>query len=116
MDDLSSAHVYLRLPDGKDWKQDIPADTLEDCAQLVKANSIQGSKRNTVDVVYTPWNNLKKTASMEVGQVRELCLCCSAAKTCQLCWTVCTGHYVTQDSCAICFASWFLRAVPALSI
>ncbi|KZV28011.1 coiled-coil domain-containing protein 25 [Dorcoceras hygrometricum] len=28
-----------------------------------------GNKVNNVDVVYTPWQNLKKTASMEVGQV-----------------------------------------------
>lgn len=37
--------------------------------QLVKANSIQGHKEPTVDVVYTPWANLKKTAAMDVGQV-----------------------------------------------
>ena len=24
---------------------------------------------NNIDVVYTPWHNLKKTASMDVGQV-----------------------------------------------
>jgi hypothetical protein len=24
---------------------------------------------NNIDVVYTPWENLKKTASMDVGQV-----------------------------------------------
>jgi hypothetical protein len=42
---------------------------LEDAAQLVKANSIQGSKMNDVDVVYTMWTNLKKTDGMEVGQV-----------------------------------------------
>lgn len=41
VDDLSSAHVYLRLPEGATL-DDIPADTLEDCCQLVKANSIQG--------------------------------------------------------------------------
>lgn len=34
-----------------------------------KANSIQGNKMNNIDVVYTMWDNLKKTASMEVGQV-----------------------------------------------
>ncbi|KAL7225705.1 hypothetical protein ACSBR1_020959 [Camellia fascicularis] len=28
-----------------------------------------GNKVNNVDVVYTPWQNLKKTASMDVGQV-----------------------------------------------
>ena len=62
--------MYLRLPAGQGLL-DIPQDTLEDCAQLVKANSIVGSKRNTVYVVYTPWSNLKKTASMDVGQVHE---------------------------------------------
>lgn len=67
VDDLSSAHVYLRLPVGRSI-DDISADTLEDCAQLVKANSIQGNKAASVDVVYTPWANLRKTASMEVGQ------------------------------------------------
>ncbi|KAK9845265.1 hypothetical protein WJX81_001594 [Elliptochloris bilobata] len=68
VDDLSSAHVYLRLPAGRSI-DDIPTDTLEDCAQLVKANSIQGNKAASVDVVYTPWANLRKTAAMEVGQV-----------------------------------------------
>ncbi len=42
VDNLSSAHVYLRLPEGA-AVDDIPADTLEDCAQLVKQNSIQGA-------------------------------------------------------------------------
>lgn len=68
MDDLSSAHVYLRLPKGQDLK-DIPAETLEDCCQLVKANSIQGNKVDNLSIVYTLVSNLKKTASMEVGQV-----------------------------------------------
>lgn len=42
---------------------------LEDAAQLVKANSIEGNKMNDVDVVYTMWSNLKKTQGMDVGQV-----------------------------------------------
>ena len=42
---------------------------LEDCGQLVKANSIQGNKTNNIDVVYTPWYNLKKTPTMDMGQV-----------------------------------------------
>lgn len=42
---------------------------LEDAAQLVKANSIEGNKMNDIDVVYTMWSNLKKTQGMEVGQV-----------------------------------------------
>lgn len=68
VDKVSSAHVYLRLHKGQTL-DDIPTNVLEDCAQLVKANSIQGNKMNNVDIVYTPWNNLKKTAGMEVGQV-----------------------------------------------
>eukprot|EP01128_Nolandella_sp_AFSM9_P001811 TRINITY_DN12219_c0_g1_i1.p1 TRINITY_DN12219_c0_g1~~TRINITY_DN12219_c0_g1_i1.p1 ORF type:complete len:207 (+),score=65.16 TRINITY_DN12219_c0_g1_i1:72-692(+) len=68
VDDLSSAHVYLRLQDG--WTIDtIPEGVLEDCCQLVKANSIQGSKRKSVKIVYTMWSNLKKTGSMDVGQI-----------------------------------------------
>jgi len=68
VDDMSSAHVYLRLPKGKTI-DDIPVEVLEDCVQLVKQNSITGCKTNNVTVVYTPWSNLKKTASMEAGQV-----------------------------------------------
>ncbi|KAL3148688.1 hypothetical protein ABBQ38_014103 [Trebouxia sp. C0009 RCD-2024] len=66
--DLSSAHVYLRLPQGQTMDS-ISQETLDDCIQLVKANSITGNKTNNIDIVYTPWSNLKKTASMEVGQV-----------------------------------------------
>merc|ERR1712004_769114 len=68
VDKLSSAHVYLRLNKGQ-VIDDIPASVLEDAAQLVKANSIQENKMNNIDVVYTMWSNLKKTAGMEVGQV-----------------------------------------------
>ena len=137
VDELSSAHVYLRMPQGRAW-DDIPPDTLEDCAQLVKANSIQvsagcpccllfganfdrhhgrgpgrirfmsllsrhagsalcidarqsspcsqchqttichrmcsfqGNKIDNLGIVYTPVSNLKKTQSMEVGQVLPL--------------------------------------------
>ncbi|KAE8721725.1 Coiled-coil domain-containing protein 25 [Hibiscus syriacus] len=68
VDKMSSAHVYLRLQKGQTI-DDIGEGLLEDCAQLVKANSIQGNKVNNIDVVYTPWSNLKKTPSMDVGQV-----------------------------------------------
>ncbi|KAK7101337.1 coiled-coil domain-containing protein 25-like [Littorina saxatilis] len=68
VDKVSSAHVYLRLHEG-DTIDDIPQAVIDDCAQLVKANSIQGNKMNNVDVVYTMWANLKKTAGMDVGQV-----------------------------------------------
>jgi len=68
VDKFSSAHVYLRLPEGQTIDQ-IPPAVLEDCCQLVKANSIEGTKVNSVTIVYTPWSNLKKTGDMEVGQV-----------------------------------------------
>ncbi|KAM9354716.1 coiled-coil domain-containing protein 25 isoform 1-T1 [Pholidichthys leucotaenia] len=68
VDKLSSAHVYLRLPKGQTIN-DIPPEVLVDCAQLVKNNSIQGCKMNNINVVYTPWSNLKKTGDMDVGQI-----------------------------------------------
>nr|XP_012152115.1 PREDICTED: ubiquitin-associated domain-containing protein 1-like isoform X3 [Megachile rotundata] len=68
VDKYSSAHVYLRLNFGQTI-DDIPSAVLEDAAQLVKANSIEGNKMNDIDVVYTMWSNLKKTQGMDVGQV-----------------------------------------------
>lgn len=65
---LSSAHVYLRLKEGESI-DNIPSALIDDCCQLVKANSIQGNKMNDVEIVYTPWVNLKKTGSMDVGVV-----------------------------------------------
>lgn len=41
VDNLSSAHIYLRLRDDDTWDK-IPQDLLRDCAQLTKANSIDG--------------------------------------------------------------------------
>ncbi|KAL3566221.1 hypothetical protein D5086_031636 [Populus alba] len=52
VDKMSSAHVYVRLHKGQ---------TIDDISE--------GNKVNNIDVVYTPWANLKKTASMDVGQV-----------------------------------------------
>jgi len=68
VDNLSSAHVYLRLPDGETWDS-IPTELLEDCAQLTKANSIEGNKKDNITIIYTPWSNLQKTAAMATGQV-----------------------------------------------
>lgn len=68
VDKLSSAHVYLRLKDGETIAS-IPEKVLQDCAQLVKYNSIEGNKMGHVGVVYTMWGNLKKTGDMAVGQV-----------------------------------------------
>lgn len=46
-------------------------ELLADCAQLTKANSIEGNKKTTgrVKVVYTPASNLHKTGAMTTGQV-----------------------------------------------
>jgi predicted ribosome quality control (RQC) complex YloA/Tae2 family protein len=59
VDDLSSAHVYLRLKEGESWDK-IDEKLIAECCQLVKANSIEGSKKDFVKVVYTPWENLFK--------------------------------------------------------
>ncbi|KAE9542351.1 hypothetical protein AGLY_003478 [Aphis glycines] len=68
VDNLSSAHVYLRLKEGQTI-DDIPKPLLEDACQLVKANSIQGCKLAEVQVVYTMWSNLKKLPGMKPGEV-----------------------------------------------
>ncbi|CAN1346861.1 Coiled-coil domain-containing protein 25 [Linum perenne] len=57
VDKMSSAHVYVRLHKGQTL-DDISEGLLEDW-----------NKVNNIDVVYTPWSNLKKTTSMDVGQV-----------------------------------------------
>ncbi|KAK3672480.1 hypothetical protein LTR78_007530 [Recurvomyces mirabilis] len=70
-DNLSSAHIYLRLPPPQtpdQWKT-ISPELLNDCGQLTKANSIEGNKKDNVTVIYTPWSNLKKSGNMATGQV-----------------------------------------------
>ncbi|KKK26265.1 DUF814 domain protein, partial [Aspergillus rambellii] len=62
------AHVYLRLRDGETW-ENIPESLLVDCAQLTKANSIEGNKKDNITIIYTPWSNLMKDGSMATGQV-----------------------------------------------
>ncbi|CCU77266.1 Coiled-coil domain-containing protein 25 [Blumeria hordei DH14] len=68
VENLSSAHIYLRLSEDQSW-DDLPEDLLIDCAQLTKANSIEGNKKSDVSIIYTPWTNLKKDGSMVAGQV-----------------------------------------------
>ncbi|PCD19976.1 unnamed protein product [Fusarium graminearum] len=83
-DKLSSAHIYLRMKEGQTWDA-LPEELVMDLAQLTKANSIEGTrlallisapvltppgnKKDNVTIIYTPWSNLKKDGSMEVGQV-----------------------------------------------
>lgn len=68
VEDLSSAHVYLRLEKGQRL-EDISPDIVMECAQLVKANSIEGCKLKEVTVIYTRWRNLHKTSDMQVGAI-----------------------------------------------
>ncbi|KAF2228751.1 coiled-coil domain-containing protein 25 [Viridothelium virens] len=68
VDNLSSAHVYLRMREEETWDS-IPKELVQDCAQLTKANSIDGNKKDNITVIYTPWSNLRKDGSMAVGQV-----------------------------------------------
>lgn len=49
VDNLSSAHIYVRLPEGETWDK-ISEPLLIDCAQLTKANSIEGK---SMIIVYT---------------------------------------------------------------
>lgn len=51
VDKLSSAHVYLRMTEEMVW-EDIPQTLLADCAQLVKANSIEGTKTIFMHVMF----------------------------------------------------------------
>ncbi|KAL6715078.1 hypothetical protein ACLMJK_007339 [Lecanora helva] len=67
-DNLSSAHIYLRLTPEQKWDQ-LPANLIKECGQLTKANSIEGNKKDNVTVIYTPWANLYKNAGMATGQV-----------------------------------------------
>ncbi|PIC40065.1 hypothetical protein B9Z55_011546 [Caenorhabditis nigoni] len=49
----------------------IPEELLEECCQLVKANSKIGKKLDKTTVVYTKRENLKKTKMMNSGEVRK---------------------------------------------
>ena len=41
VDNMSSAHVYLRMAKGMEWDK-LPESLLIDAAQITKANSIEG--------------------------------------------------------------------------
>lgn len=56
------------MREGETWDS-IPQDLLTDCAQLTKANSIEGNKKDNITIIYTPWSNLKKSGDMATGQV-----------------------------------------------
>jgi hypothetical protein len=68
VDELSSAHVYLRRPLGMKLDE-VPPHVIDEMCQLVKQNSIGGSKAAKVDIIYCEFENLVKTRKMEAGQV-----------------------------------------------
>jgi hypothetical protein len=68
VDELSSAHVYLRRPYGQSIEE-INPDAVAEICQLVKNNSIEGVKASKVDIIYTEFGNLKKTSTMDIGTV-----------------------------------------------
>merc|ERR1712151_307539 len=49
--------------------ESVPEQILKEMCQLVKENSIEGCKASDVDIVYTPFLNLKKEERMDTGQV-----------------------------------------------
>jgi len=53
------------MPDTMQW-DNIPQALLTDCAQLVKANSIEGNKKDNITIIYTPADNLKVCTSSSV--------------------------------------------------
>eukprot|EP01065_Artemidia_motanka_P029485 TRINITY_DN35599_c0_g1_i1.p1 TRINITY_DN35599_c0_g1~~TRINITY_DN35599_c0_g1_i1.p1 ORF type:complete len:238 (+),score=88.94 TRINITY_DN35599_c0_g1_i1:96-716(+) len=68
VDKHSSAHVYVRLQKGEDLSV-LSDDAIAELCQLVKHNSIEGSKLNNVKINYTMWSNLRKSGDMDAGQV-----------------------------------------------
>ena len=69
VDNISSAHVYLRCPDDVEWDK-LPPVVMKYCCQLVKNNSIEGCKKKEVWVIWTPFPNLHKdTNTMVTGAV-----------------------------------------------
>ncbi|KAM0738029.1 hypothetical protein ACQRIT_007505 [Beauveria bassiana] len=56
------------MNEGQKWDS-LPENLVMDLAQLTKANSIEGNKKDNITVIYTPWSNLKKDGSMDIGQV-----------------------------------------------
>ncbi|ULU02966.1 hypothetical protein L3Y34_002504 [Caenorhabditis briggsae] len=70
VDKVPSAHVYLQMPRGITIDT-IPEELLDDCCQLVKANSKIGKKMDKATVVYTKRENLKKTKMMDSGEARK---------------------------------------------
>ena len=84
VDSLSSAHVYLRTAEPITSYDELSPDVIQECAQLTKANSIEGCKKAAIAINYTWATNLLKTQDMQTGAVsfknRKLCKTIQIAK------------------------------------
>ena len=69
VDNLSSAHVYLRTKEPITSYKQLTAEVILECAQLTKANSIEGCKKAFVGMNYTWASNLLKQDDMQTGAV-----------------------------------------------
>ncbi|KAG8775324.1 hypothetical protein FRC12_001547 [Ceratobasidium sp. 428] len=68
VDKLSSAHVYLRLPSTIESWEKIPQELLVDCAQLVKANSIEVHVPERVNAIVNRLNKTKVVRDVDHEQ------------------------------------------------
>jgi hypothetical protein len=66
VDKFSSPHAYIRLHEGEETP---PLNLVAVACQIVKDGSIEGTKKPTCDVVWTPASNLAKHKGMNPGQV-----------------------------------------------
>lgn len=73
VNNYSSSHVYMLLKDS--IKSDVKLldyvtqHHINDAMQLCKSNSVAGNKLQQVEIVSTPFINLKKSGDMDPGQV-----------------------------------------------
>lgn len=68
VDKHSSAHIYVRLLQ-KYTIETMPPELIAEAAQITKENSIEGCKLNNLTIIYTPYQNILKDGSMDVGTV-----------------------------------------------
>lgn len=63
----SSAHLYLRTQPWMGTWDKLPEPIVNDVAQLTKANSILGNKKDNVTIIYTPASNVYSQGDFATG-------------------------------------------------
>ncbi len=66
VDEMPSAHVYLRMKEPITSYSEVPQTILDECAQLTKRNSFLGRKKKVVTILYTWASNISKLGRMNV--------------------------------------------------